>query len=84
MIYETRKELLIKIQNLYEELQETESSIVEKRMFYIENVKTLYKLTIQGFEECQKRLSKLEEQTDKMSDCIDQEIFQRQLGGKDE
>ena len=60
---ETREQLMDKIDSLFNELREYECELEDKKEQYIESVDNLYKLTAEGFEECQRRLIRLEETT---------------------
>ena len=60
---ETREQLMDKIDSLFNELREYECELEDKKEQYIESVDNLYKLTAEGFEECQRRLIRLEKTT---------------------
>ena len=60
-MFETRTQLMNKIEALFQELMQYEGELEGKKEQYIESIDNLYRLTAQGFEECAKRLDRLEE-----------------------
>ena len=58
---ETREQLMNKIDSLFSELRQYEVEFEDKKEHYIESVDNLYKLTAEGFNECSRRLDRLEE-----------------------
>ena len=58
---ETREQLMNKIDSLFSELREYEIEFEDKKEQYIASVDNLYKLTAEGFNECSRRLDRLEE-----------------------
>lgn len=58
---ETREQLMNKIDNLFAELRQYEVEFEDKKEQYIASVDNLYKLTAEGFNECSRRLDRLEE-----------------------
>ena len=58
---ETREQLMNKIDSLFSELRQYEVEFEDKKEQYIASVDNLYKLTAEGFNECSRRLDKLEE-----------------------
>ena len=60
-MFETRTQLINKIEALFQELMQYEVELEDKKEQYIESIDNLYKLTAEGFEECSRRLDRLEE-----------------------
>ena len=58
---ETREQLMNKIDSLFKELMQYEVEFEDKKEQYIASVDNLYRLTAEGFEECSRRLDRLEE-----------------------
>ena len=60
-MFETRTQLINKIEALFQELMQYEVELEDKKEQYIESINNLYRLTAEGFEECSRRLNRLEE-----------------------
>ena len=60
-MFETRTQLINKIEALFQELMQYEVELEDKKEQYIQYIDNLYKLTAEGFEECSRRLDRLEE-----------------------
>ena len=60
-MFETRTQLMNKIEALFQELMQYEVEFEGKKEQYIESIDNLYRLTAEGFEECSRRLDRLEE-----------------------
>ena len=60
-MFETRTQLINKIEALFQELMQYEVELEDKKEQYIESIDNLYKLTAEGFNECSRRLDRLEE-----------------------
>ena len=60
-MFETRTQLINEIEALFQELMQYEVELEDKKEQYIESINNLYRLTAEGFEECSRRLNRLEE-----------------------